>query len=204
MLFLFTVGCFSLSPSHHIPAAHFWLWVVNLSDIFHQMRHSRFEKSDTKPGSCTLGSLFFCCFFFFFCKWKCSPGGGGGGDDTFVCTTSRDLVRHELNVSCVVADSRSLVPVAIPPKCWYSWRSCLKSPAASSRRFIEGASVWAALFSTSLFLWQELAGKCKLGLSVSKVVQNNDQTSAGKQPVHIDRRDPGALHVHFQFDIPHN
>lgn len=43
-------------------------------------------------------------------------------------------------------------------------------------------------------------------MSVSKVVQNNDQTSAGKQPVHIDIdfRDPGALHVHFQLDIQYN
>lgn len=36
---------------------------------------------------------------FFLSSGKCSPGGGGGGDAAFVCATSRDLVRHELNAS---------------------------------------------------------------------------------------------------------
>lgn len=72
----------------HISGSGLWICL-----IFFCYSQSRFEKSDMKPESNMLG------FFLLFCKWKCSLGGGGGGDGTFVCVTSWDLARREVNVS---------------------------------------------------------------------------------------------------------
>lgn len=87
MFYIFALCCFF--PSHNITAAHFW--VVNLFVFFHQMRQSRFAKSDMKPESTMLG------LFFFFLQMEMQPRRRRWRG-RHICMRGH-LVWRELNVS---------------------------------------------------------------------------------------------------------
>lgn len=133
---------------------------MNLLNFFHQMRQSRFAKSDMKPESIMLG-LFFSFFFFVFCKWKCSRGGA------FVCVAGWHLVWRELNVSSAYSRFCALLFQHHPSPTLVKLKELFKE-ARCFFTLIYWMSVClrVIILPSSCVLRQELAEKCKLGLGL--------------------------------------